>query len=50
MVPAHDWLRQRSPAYYQWHLNPSSNLVHWAALIVTVVGIIVGVFISYYFF
>lgn len=50
MVPTHDWLRQRSPAYYNWHLNPRSNTVHWAAFVVTVLGVITGIIVSYYIY
>lgn len=50
MVPTHDWLRQRSTAYYNWHLNPNSNTVHWIAFIVTILGVIAGIVISYYIY
>ncbi len=48
MVPTHEWLRQRSFGYYQWHLNPYSNTIHWTALGVTILGMVVGVILSYY--
>lgn len=50
MVPTHDWLRQRSTAYYNWHLNPHSDTVHWIAFVVTILGVIAGIVISYYIY
>lgn len=48
MLPAHDWMRQRSKLYYNWHLLPYASTIHWVALVVTFLGVIVGVTISYY--
>lgn len=48
MLPAHDWMRQRSKIYYNWHLLPYANTLHWIAFGVMVLGIILGITISYY--
>jgi|GEM_PF-1152115 len=48
MTPAHDWMRQRSKLYYNWHLQPYANAIHWVAFGVMLLGIVVGIAVSYY--
>jgi hypothetical protein len=31
---SHNWLRSKSHAYYDWHLNPYASTIHWVTLAV----------------
>ena len=33
LSPLHNYLRQKSPWYYKWHLKPFAKFVHWFALL-----------------
>lgn len=48
MIPAHNWMRSRFKWYYNWHINPFANHVHWASLAVSVITL--AGFMTYTFF
>lgn len=48
LLPAHEWLRGKSKHYYNWHLNPHHNKVHWATTTAVMLMFVVSTFLSYF--